>query len=99
MSAAYECQLSQARRYRGGCKQEQQNGEGLKVLYGTETAKGKSVGSVPCTSLCKIYGIGSLALAERHEEKLQIKENNWVRRICQVKREERKWGIKRKDRN
>ena len=39
------------RRYRGGCKQEQQNGEGLKVLYGTETAKGKSVGSMPCTSL------------------------------------------------
>ena len=34
------------------------------------------------------YQLGTLALIER-QEKLQIAENNWVRRICRVKREDR----------
>ena len=29
-----------------------------------------------------IYGLRTLALTERQEEKMQIAENNWVRRIC-----------------
>ena len=37
-----------------------------------------------------IYGLGTLALTERHEEKIQIAENNWVRRICKVTQEDRR---------
>ena len=37
-----------------------------------------------------IYGLGTLALTERQEEKMQIAENNWVRRICKVTQEDRR---------
>ena len=32
-----------------------------------------------------IYGLRTLALTERQEEKMQIAENNWVQRICKLK--------------
>ena len=37
-----------------------------------------------------IYRLGTLALTERQEEKKQIAENNWVRRICKVTQEDRR---------
>ena len=37
-----------------------------------------------------IYGLGTLALTERQEEKMQTAENKWVRRICKVKQEDRR---------
>ena len=53
-----------------------------------ETTKRKSVGSLRGTSL--YIQVGTLALTERQEEKMQIAENNWVRRICKVTQEGRK---------
>ena len=47
---------------------------------------GKAVG-VNGTSLY-IYGLGTLALTERQEEKIQ--KNKWVRRICKVTQEDRR---------
>ena len=37
-----------------------------------------------------IYGLGTLALTERQEEKIQIAENNWVRRICKITQKDRR---------
>ena len=37
-----------------------------------------------------IYGLGTLALTERQEEKIQIAENNWVQSICKVTQEDRR---------
>ena len=38
-----------------------------------------------CVVAACIYGLGTLALTERQEEKMQIAENNWVQRICKLK--------------
>ena len=43
-----------------------------------------------CVVPACIYGLGTLALTERQEEKIQIAENNWVRRICKVTQEDRR---------
>ena len=43
-----------------------------------------------CVVPACIYGSGTLALTERQEEKIQIAENNWVRRICKVTQEDRR---------
>ena len=45
--------------------------------------------ALPYIPAC-IYGLGTLALTERQEEKIQIAENNWVRRICKVTKEDRR---------
>ena len=42
-----------------------------------------------CVVPACIYGLGTLALTERQEEKIQIAENNWVQTICQVTQEDR----------
>ena len=51
-----------------------------------ETTKGKVLEA--CVVPACIYGLGTLALTERQEEKIQIAENNWVRRICKVTQED-----------
>ena len=43
-----------------------------------------------CVVPACIYGLRTLALTERREEKIQIAENNWVRRICKVTQEDRR---------
>ena len=43
-----------------------------------------------CVVPACIYGLGTLALTERQEEKMQIAENNWVRRICKITQEDRR---------
>ena len=63
-----------ARRQRGGCKQEQQHGGGWKVICGTERWRNS------CREKCWknrvlpacIYGLETLGLTERQEEKLQV---------------------------
>ena len=47
----------------------------------------ESIGNIPCNSC--VYGLGTFALTERQEEKVLVAENNYVRRICKVKREDR----------
>ena len=37
-----------------------------------------------------IYGLEPLALSELHQRKLQVCENNWIRRIARVRRVERR---------
>ena len=39
------------------------------------------------------YGLVTLAMSELHQHKLQVCENNWIRRIAGVRREER-WRMK-----
>ena len=36
------------------------------------------------------YGMETLALSELHQHKLQVCENNWIRRIAGVRRVERR---------
>ena len=43
-----------------------------------------------CVVPAFIYGLGTLALTERQEEKMHIAENNWVRRMCKVTQEDRR---------
>ena len=43
-----------------------------------------------CVVPACIYGLGTLALTERQEEKIQIAGNNWVRRIRKVTQEDRR---------
>ena len=39
---------------------------------------------------CSIYGLETLVLSELNQHKLQVCENNWIRRIAGVKRVERR---------
>ena len=39
-----------------------------------------------CVTLAYLYGMEIVALAERQHQRLQVCENNWVRRIVGVKR-------------
>ena len=50
--------------------------------------KGKVLDSfvVPAST----YGLETLALSELQQRKLQVSENNWIRRIAGVKRVERR---------
>ena len=42
-----------------------------------------------CVVPACLYALGTLALTKR-QEKIQIAENNWVRRICKVTKEDRR---------
>ena len=42
-----------------------------------------------CVVPACIYGLGTVALTERQEEKIQTAENNWIRRMCKVTQEDR----------
>ena len=50
--------------------------------------KGKVLDS--CVVPASTYGLETLALSELHQHKLQVCENNWIRRIAGVKRVERR---------
>ena len=50
--------------------------------------KGKVLDS--CVVPASTYGLETLALSELHQHKLQICENNWIRRIAGVRRVERR---------
>ena len=50
--------------------------------------KGKVLDS--CVVPDSAYGLETLALSELHQHKLQVCENNWIRRISGVKRVERR---------
>ena len=41
-----------------------------------------------CVVTAYTYGLGTLALTKRQEEKMQIAENNWVQRICKATQED-----------
>ena len=49
--------------------------------------KGKVVMS--CATLAHLYNLEMVALTERQHQRLQVCENNWVRRIVGVKRVDR----------
>ena len=50
--------------------------------------KGKVLDS--CVMPASTYGLETLALSELHQHKLQVCENNWIRRIAGVRRVERR---------
>ena len=50
--------------------------------------KGKVLDS--CVVPASTYGLETLALSELHRHKLQVCENNWIRRIAGVKKVERR---------
>ena len=50
--------------------------------------KGKVLDS--CAVPASTHGLDTLALSELHQHKLQVCENNWIRRIAGVKRVERR---------
>ena len=50
--------------------------------------KGKVLDS--CVVPASTYGLETLALSELHQHKLQVCENNWIRRTAGVKRVERR---------
>ena len=46
--------------------------------------KGKVLGA--CVTPAMLYGLETLPVTEKHQHRLQVCENNWVRRIAGVKR-------------
>ena len=50
--------------------------------------KGKVLGA--CVTPAMLYGIETLPVSEKHQHRLQVCENNWVRRIGGVKRVDRR---------
>ena len=50
--------------------------------------KGKVLGA--CVILAMLYGLETLPVSEKHQHRLQVCENNWVRRIAGVKRVDRR---------
>ncbi len=43
-----------------------------------------------CATSVYLYGLETMALTERQQQRLQVWENNWVRRIVGVKRVDRR---------
>ena len=43
-----------------------------------------------CGAMHSTYSLETLVLSERHQHKLQVRENNWIRRIAGVRRVERR---------
>ena len=50
--------------------------------------KGKLLGA--CVTPAMLYGLETLPVSEKHQHRLQVCENNWVRRIARVKRIDRR---------
>ena len=50
--------------------------------------KGKVLGA--CVTPAMLYGLETLHVTEKHQHRLQVCENNWVRRIAGVKRVDRR---------
>ena len=50
--------------------------------------KGKVLGT--CVTPAMLYGLETLPVSEKHQHRLQMCENNWVRRIAGVKRVDRR---------
>ena len=50
--------------------------------------KGNALGA--CVTPAMLYGLETLPLSEKHQHRLQVCENNWVRRIAGVKRVDRR---------
>ena len=50
--------------------------------------KGKVLGA--CVTPAMLYGLETLPLTEKHQHRLKVCENNWVRRIAGVKRVDRR---------
>ena len=43
-----------------------------------------------CVTPAMLYGLDTLPVSEKHQHRLQVCENNWVRRIAGVKRVDRR---------
>ena len=50
--------------------------------------KGRLLGA--CVTPAMLYGLETLPVSEKHQHRLQVCENNWVRRIAGVKRVDRR---------
>ena len=62
--------------------------------------KGKVVST--CVTLACLYGTETLAMTELQQQRLQVCENNWVRKITRVTRtyvQEKNGGVKARDRS
>ena len=53
-----------------------------------EKLKGKVMRA--CVTPAYLYGLETVALTEQKQQKLQVCENNWVRRITRTKRVDRR---------
>ena len=54
----------------------------------SKTLKGKVLRT--CVTPACLYGLETVALTEQQQDKLQVCENNWVRRITRTKRVDRR---------
>ena len=69
--------------------EKRKGGRGLMMdINISRKLKGKVLDS--CVVPASTYGLDRLALSELHQHKLQVCENNWIRRIAGVKRVERR---------
>ena len=53
----------------------------------SKTLKGKVLGT--CVTPAMLYGLATLPVSEKHQHRLQVCENNWVRQIAGEKRVDR----------
>ena len=56
--------------------------------YISKKLKGKVLGE--CVTPAMLYGLNTLPVSEKHQHRLQVCENNWMRRIAGVKRVDRR---------
>ena len=59
--------------------------------------KGKVMST--CVTPACLYGTETLALTELQQQRLQVCENNWVRKIARVTRQAKNGGVKGRDRS
>ena len=57
-------------------------------MHISKKLKGKVLGA--CVTPAMMYGLETLPVSEKHQHRLQVCENNWVRRIAGVKRMDRR---------
>ena len=83
-----QCKLVQyvRRRVEAGANAWRQENESC--LRGTKKLKGKVLGA--CMTPAMLYSLETLPVSEEHQHRLQVCENNWVRRIAGVKRVDRR---------
>ena len=75
------------RRVQAGANTWRQVGGVMSDRHISKKLKGKVLGA--CVTPAMLYGLETLPVTEKHQHRLQVCENNWVRRIAGVKRVDR----------
>ena len=88
MSSDGRSETEVRRRVQAGANAWRQVEGVMSDMHISKKLNGKVLGA--CVTPAMLYGLETLPVSEKHQHRLQVCENNWVRRIAGVKRVDRR---------